>query len=320
MTSNDSGLRPLPARTQHAHKGTAGTLLVMGGSCAADVRMAGAPALAACGGLRAGAGLVRLLVPEPIALTTLALAPSATAVSLAVNQSGVVHASAAAETLDRQLINASALVIGPGMGEDPSTLALALRAVQQEQAPVVVDAGAITSLSHVPSLSKDFRARAVLTPHPGEFRRLAEPLRIGADPVDPASRSRACEEMAQRLGCIVVLKGHGTVVSNGLETWTCRRGHPCMATGGTGDVLAGVIGGLLAQHAPEPVNPLLEAARAKAGVKTPPPLSIFDLACIGVDLHAAAGEAWSQRHATDRGMMAMELADLIPDVMGRYVG
>lgn len=303
----------LPLRSPHMHKGTAGSVLVLGGSCRDQGRMVGAPALAAHGALRSGCGLVRLIVPEPISDAVLMLVPSATATLLEVDEAGAVRPSAAAEAMDHLLIAASALVIGPGMSDDGSTQALALRAVQQEQAPVVLDAGAISALARVPSLLKDFRARAILTPHPGEFRRLAEPLKIAADPVNPATRRQAAEQMAQRLGCIVVLKGAGTVVSDGLCTWVCSRGHPCMATAGTGDVLAGVIAGLIAQHGPEPVNPLIEMARARAGgAVRPAGPSLFDLACVGVLAHAAAGEEWSRQRGASGGMLAMELADLLP--------
>jgi len=303
----------LPRRSTHLHKGTAGTVLIVGGSAAGDVRMIGAPALTAHGALRSGCGLVRLLVPSPIVDTVLSLVPSATATVLEVDALGTVRPSAAAESLDQLLIPARSLAIGPGMSDDASTQALALRAVQQEQVPVVVDAGALAALARVPALARDFRARAVLTPHPGEFRRLAEPLKITADPVNPATRRQAAEQLAQRLGCIVVLKGAGTVVSTGLESWVCERGHPCMATAGTGDVLSGIIAGLMAQHAPEPINPLLEMARVRmGGPPKAPELTLFDLACIGVLAHAAAGEAWAKARGASGGMLALELADLVP--------
>ena len=303
----------LPVRPTHLHKGTAGTVLILGGSASGDVRMIGAPALSAHGALRSGCGLVRVMVPRPIADTVLTLTPSATATTLEVDEVGAIRPSAAAEVLDQLLISASSLVIGPGMSDDASTQALALRAVQQEQAPVIVDAGALSALARVPALLKDFRARAILTPHPGEFRRLAEPLRIAADPVNPATRRQTAEQLAQRLGCIVILKGAGTVVSNGLETWVCDRGHPCMATAGTGDVLAGIIAGLIAQHGPEPINPLLDMARARSGAPAKPAgPSLFDLACISVLAHAAAGEEWARLRGASGGMLAMELAELLP--------
>ncbi|MCX5640251.1 MAG: hydroxyethylthiazole kinase [Planctomycetota bacterium] len=88
----------------------------------------------------------------------------------------------------------------------------------------------------------------ILTPHPGEFARLAQALQLNEDPIKSAARPAAAERLAQRLGCIVVLKGHGTVVSDGTRTWVCTHGNDALAIGGSGGVLSGVIGGLVAQY------------------------------------------------------------------------
>lgn len=258
--------------------------------------MIGAPALAALGALRAGAGLARVYAPEPMLPHVLALTPSATGIALPVDDDGAILASRAAEVLDGAIEACRALLIGPGLGAARSVQALSLRAVQQESIPVIVDADALNALAEVPDLFRDFRARAVLTPHPGEFRRLASALRIGHDPIDPASRPAAADELARRLGCIVVLKGAGTVVSNGLEHWVCARGHPCMATAGSGDVLTGVIGALAAAYAHSPSGPV----------------SLYDAARLGVEAHAIAGEQWAARAGASAGMLASELADAVP--------
>jgi NAD(P)H-hydrate repair Nnr-like enzyme with NAD(P)H-hydrate dehydratase domain len=146
-------------------------------------------------------------------------------------------------------------------------------------------------------------------PHPGEFRRLAKPLSITHDPTNPDERPAAAEALAQRLGCIAVLKGQNTVVSNGLETWTCQRGHPCLATAGTGDVLTGVIASLIAQYvAPGP--------RAIGSIELPKPkdkpLDLYDAARLAVEIHALAGERWAEQTESTTGLKADELADLIP--------
>jgi len=278
--------------------------------------MLGAPAFAALGALRAGCGLALLLCPEPLIIDVLQLVPSATAVALTVDPDGELLASSAAEALDAALIQTTTLIVGPGMGITSAAQAIALRAVQQEQCPVIVDADALTMLAKVPDLTRDFRARAVLTPHPGEFRRLAEALRITADPVDPSTRSAAAEQLARRIGCIVVLKGDRTVVTDGLDTWVCQRGHPCMATAGSGDVLAGVIAGIIAQHPPKAHNPLIALAAAKSGrplpAQGPHQLSLIELTCIAVEAHAIAGELWAAQNEASGGMLATELASLIP--------
>ncbi len=300
MSSTSGGdqaaLPKLPARPASGHKGTFGTVAVVGGSCAGDGRMIGAPALTALGALRAGAGLARLVMPEPVLAAGMALAPSTTGIALRVAGNGDLIAHEAAEVLDRIMSQSTCLAIGPGLGIGEGSRAASLRAVQQEDIPVVVDADALNNLAEIPELQRDFRAAAVITPHPGEFKRLAGALRIKHDPTDERSRPLGAEALAQRLGCIVVLKGAGTVVSNGIDTWVCRRGHACLGTAGTGDVLCGVIAGIIAQHA--------------HGVR--PALSLFDAARLGVQAHAIAGERWAMSRGVSAGMLAMELLDEVP--------
>lgn len=292
----------LPSRDPRGHKGTFGTVCVFGGCAGPDRRMIGAPALTALGALRVGAGLVRICCPAPVIDHVIAAAPSATGVPLPVDSEGRLLADAAPQIFDRQLSSSSALVVGPGLGEDPAAAALALRAVQQQEVPVVVDADALNSLAAVPELWRDFHAAAILTPHPGEYRRLAESLRIALDPTDESARPDAAEALAQRLGCVVVLKGAGTVVSDGQRTWICRRGHPCLGTAGTGDVLCGVIAGLVAQR-PRGVAP-----------------DLYNLARLGVCAHAAAGERWARARGAQAGLLASELADELPQAIEEFRG
>jgi len=292
------GAPRLPARPRDGHKGTFGTLGVVGGCCSGAVRMIGAPALSALGALRAGAGLVRLVMPEPILSAGLVVCPGATGRPLPVESEGEISAGLGPPAFDAAIASCGAVVIGPGLGEGAMARALTLRAVQQET-PVVVDADGLNALAATPELWRDFRAPAVLTPHPGEFRRLAAALRITLDPVQPQTRPDAASALAQRLGCVVVLKGAGTVVSDGHATWVCDRGHPCLGTAGTGDVLSGVIGALIVQHAIGPK----------------PALSIAHAARLGVEAHAIAGELWAQSHSADAGLLATELAALIPEAL-----
>ncbi len=306
-------LPKLPPRDPRGHKGTFGTVATLGGSCSGGRAMIGAPALAALGALRAGAGLAKLLMPGSILPAALTICPSATGVQLPVDHAGQLLAGEAQRVLDEVLDDAHALVVGPGLGDDPTAKALCLRGVQQEAIPVIVDADALNNLAGVPELFRDFRARAVLTPHPGEFRRLASALGITHDATDPASRPGAAEALAQRLGCVVVLKGAGTVVSDGHRTWTCSRGHACLGTAGTGDVLAGVIAGLAAQFSRDGLpERLAGTGRATMGAHQ---LSLYDAARLGVQAHAVAGELWAQRHAAQAGLLAQELAELIPETL-----
>lgn len=305
MELDNTPLPSLPRRADGSHKGTFGTVAVVGGTCALGRVMVGAPALAALGALRSGAGLVTLVMPRPILPEAIGMAPSATGVAFQVDGQGDLVPELWAPVFDDVVDNASAMVVGPGMGDGAEVADVALRAVQQEHLPVVVDADALNALAGIRDLFRDFRAPAVLTPHPGEFRRLAEAMRITADPTLPATRPTAAAELAQRLGCIVVLKGAGTVVSDGQRAWVCERGHPCMATAGTGDVLAGVIAGLAAQHSTPPL----------AGPQRPGRLTLYDAARAAVQAHALAGERWASRRAATGGMLAGELADLLPEVI-----
>jgi hydroxyethylthiazole kinase-like uncharacterized protein yjeF len=274
--------------------------------------MIGAPALAAQAALRAGAGLAKLAVPKPIVEAALTITPSATGEPVETRATGEVEPHAAACAIDACLGTCDCLVVGPGMGTGDGARAASLRSVQQEHVPVVVDADAINCLAHVAELHRDFHAAAVLTPHPGEYRRLAAALSIDADPVNEASRTAACEQLAQRLGCVVVLKGAGTVVSDGHRSWTNSSGSSALATGGTGDVLAGVIAGLVAQYV-SPPTPCV-AANPKRADK---PLDLYDAARIGVWAHGYAAELWVQRSNASAGLLASELASLIPEALER---
>lgn len=307
MTTPDGSPLPrLPARDPRGHKGTFGTVCVVGGCAHDDRHMVGAPALAATAALRAGAGLVRLVTPAPILDAALSICPSATGVPMRVNGAGRLVPHEAAAVIDAQVRSCDCLAIGPGLGASDGARAASLRAVQQEFVPVVVDADALNLLAEIPELTRDVRAAAVLTPHPGEFRRLAASLGIAHDPTDAASRPRAAESLAQRLGCIVVLKGAGTVVSDGQRTWVNTSGHAALATAGTGDVLAGMIAGLAAQFvAPASATPR-PAGR---------PLDLFDVARIGVHAHGLAAEAWAAGRRADAGLLALELADQVPGVL-----
>ncbi len=322
----DSSAPPtLPARDPRGHKGTFGTVAVIGGCGHEDRHMIGAAALAATSALRAGAGLARLVMPAPVLDAGLTICASATGVPIPVDGTGRIVPHEAAAVLDAQARSCECLVVGPGLGVSDGVRAASLRAVQQEDVPVVVDADALNALAEITELARDFHAAAVLTPHPGEYRRLASGLGISLDRVDAPSRPAAAAALAQRLGCIVVLKGAGTVVSDGQRTWVNPSGTAALATAGTGDVLSGLLAGLVAQF----VRPALAAALAGAGARaagdakrsasrsgTPPTLSLYDAARIGVLAHGLAAERWVKTRRADAGLLAMELADEIPAALG----
>lgn len=313
MNDAHTALPLLPARPANAHKGTFGTVAVIGGCARAESRMIGAPAIAARAALRSGVGLARMLTPGPILNEAITITPSATGVALPTDADGSLVPHESASTFDEHTAGAHAIVLGPGLGwsNEPhsplaaGTSAVVLRATLHADCPLVLDADALNCLSATPDFQRDLRAPIVMTPHPGEFARLAAALAIKAPDASEPARLAACEAMAQRLGCIVVLKGMHTVVSNGHESWTCRRGHACLATAGTGDVLAGLLGGLIAQYVR--LMPL-------PGKTMPGTLSLLDCVRIGVEAHAIAGERWAAKNAA-AGLLALELADLLPAVL-----
>jgi len=298
MSETITTLPPLPPRPLGSHKGTFGTVGVIGG-CAqrGATRMLGAPALVAMGAARAGCGLVRVAAPEPILDHALALAPAAVGPAISVGPDGVIDASAGAVVLDELAAACDAAVIGPGLGRAESVRQLVVRGVAREMLGTlrawVLDADALNALSETREIGAELRTPCVLTPHPGEARRLMDALTVRGEPAgDDDQRRDACEHLARRLGAIVTLKGRRTVVSDGQRTWVCGRGHPCLATGGTGDVLAGVIASIIAQRTGDDL--LIDVCRA-------------------VEIHALAGERWAHTFGADAGLDPRELAGLIPE-------
>jgi NAD(P)H-hydrate epimerase len=293
----------LPPREVEGHKGTFGSVLVIGGHADNPV-MLGGPALAARAALRSGCGLCTLAMPEPLLASALAVASSATGCALPVDAAGHLRPSAAAEVLDPVLARARAVVVGPGLGSGFAVQQLVVRLVSTVEVPLVVDADALNALAATPDFTADLRAPIVITPHPGEYARLAEAIGLDADPVTPARREHAAGALAARLGCVVVLKGSNTVVSDGLRAWICDAAEPALATGGSGDALSGILGGLSAQF-----------VRADARHALP----LFETACLAVQLHADSAARWAAKHG-HAGMLAEEIADGVPDAMAALRG
>ncbi len=310
-----AGLPKLPPRDPEGHKGTFGTVGVIGGCADDDAHMLGAPALAARAALRSGAGLVKIAAPMPIIDAVVTICPSATGLPLACDDHNQIRVQPAIQLVDRLSEDVSCLVVGPGLGSSAPIEPISLRCVQQDACPVVVDADAVNALARVPELAQDFRASAVLTPHPGEYARLAKSLNLNADPKAESSRPGACEALAQRLGCVVVLKGHRTVVSDGQRTWTNDSGTQALGTAGTGDVLSGLIAGLVAQFVPKPIAGLTPEMAAKLRASQGPSIDLYDAARIGVHAHGLASERWTKGHESQAGLLAMELADELPGVL-----
>jgi NAD(P)H-hydrate epimerase len=276
--------RLVPRRAPDAHKGDAGHVLIIAGSFGHT----GAAQLAARGAGRAGAGLVTLVGPESLYPAYAAGVLEAMTATLP-DDAGRIRFDAA--RLAALAAGKQAVVIGPGVGTHDGAAATVRWLLDETVLPIVLDADALTIVARDPSALRRAAGRAVLTPHPGEMSRLsgAATAAIQADRVGSARR------FASEHGCTLVLKGARTVVAEpGGLVWINATGNPGMASGGMGDVLAGVIGGLLAQR-----------------------LAPAEAACLGVYVHGLAGD----RAAADGaiGLLAGDVAEALRPALASLV-
>jgi NAD(P)H-hydrate epimerase len=271
------GLSP---RAAEAHKGSFGKVLIVGGS----VGMSGAVVLAGTAALRGGAGLVQLAVPEPIGPVVAAGQICCTTAWLPADSQGRLCSSALPIVLEL-ISSASAVVVGPGLGQSADMQTLILALLAEVRGPLLLDADALNVLgSHPPAICQR-RAPLILTPHPGEFARLTG---LEAKLVQ-AERASQAVTFARQHGGVLVLKGAGTIVTDGQRIYTNTTGNPGMATGGSGDVLSGLIGALLGQG-----------------------LEAFDAAVLGVYLHGLAGDLACGRKG-EVSLIASDLLDWLPE-------
>jgi NAD(P)H-hydrate epimerase len=239
-------------RAAAANKGNFGHVLVVGGSFGTNGGKAGAPAMAALAALRAGAGLVTAAVPAAAMPLVAAVAPELMTWPMeTAPHGGMTEANLVPQRLDPLLAHKSVLAVGPGMGQERETASLLAGLLTSTKIPTVIDADALNILAAKPVLlSKLAKSRTlVLTPHPGEMARLSDSTVAKVQ----TNRLEAARELAARLGAIVVLKGARTVVAHpDGRAAVNTSGNPAMAKGGSGDVLCGLIAGLVAQHPAEP--------------------------------------------------------------------
>ena len=277
----DGGTYVLPRRPRTAHKGDFGKVFILAGS----EGYTGAPVMAANAAVRTGAGLVFLGVPRNIYPIVAVKCDEAMPFPLGEDYGTILEKARACDVA----------LIGPGLGRSPETEALVLRLLADLDIPVVLDADGINALSgHIDSLDNR-RALTVLTPHEGEFHRLT-----GCElPIQ--NRLEAARNFSVTHGCVLVLKGHGTVTASPEgKAWICGAGNPGMAKGGSGDVLAGVIAALLGQkHLKGPHTDLAEVA-----------------AC-GVYYHAQAGDLCA-KEIGEYGMTPTDLIAMLPRVLKEH--
>jgi len=248
-------LRPRPTE---AHKGDFGKVLIIAGS----VGMSGAAALAGRAALRAGAGLVRVATSKSALPIVAAIEPSYTTIALAEDSSGKISLKAINTLLDAIADN-DVVAFGPGVGNTADLQSIALILTQQK-IRLVIDGDGLNNLAKIKNWPNMLKADLVLTPHPGEMKRLWSSLLREELPAD---RREQAMQLAQRTKTAVVLKGAGTVVTDGERVYVNKTGNPGMATAGSGDVLTGVITALMGQG-----------------------LSNLDAAVLGVYIHGLAGD------------------------------
>lgn len=277
MASTVRGI--LPRRSPAAHKGLNGRTLVIAGSRG----LSGAAAMAAEGALRAGAGLVTLSAPGSLQSVLAVKLTEVMTKPLAETETGGISREAASEMINLAS-GSDVLAIGPGLGRHEETAAAVREVITAAECPLVVDADALNALVGYTNLLAECAALPVLTPHPGEMARLTN-LTVEAINADRVGVAR---QAASDWGSIVVLKGARTVVAfpDG-EVYINTTGNAGMATGGTGDVLTGVIAGLVAQG-----------------------MSSHDAAVAGVYVHGLAGDIAAQGGMV--GMTAMDVLKAVP--------
>jgi ADP-dependent NAD(P)H-hydrate dehydratase len=270
-----------PARPADAHKGTFGRVLIIGGSRG----MSGAPSLAGLGALRGGAGLVYVAVPSEILPIVATIEPSYLTVPLATDEEHGCLAFDGLSGIWGACKGKDAIAIGPGLGMARGMFGIVKKLFLGLTQPMVVDADALNLLATEPPdrdrnlWFSDAIGPRIFTPHPGEFAKL-----IGSDIATVQSRrAELAAEFAKDNGGIVVLKGEGTVITDGDRVAINRTGNPGMATGGSGDVLTGLIAALLAQG-----------------------MQPFEAAQLGAHVHGLAGDL-AAAELSQPGMIASDL-------------
>ena len=272
-----------PPRPKHANKKDFGRIFILAGSRG----LTGAAALASFGALRAGAGLVTLGCPDKVYPILARRHPEVMVRPFPSTSDGFFSEKGFSSVL-RFSRNQDVLALGPGLGRDPGTQRLVRRLVPSTFLPLVVDADGVNAFQGHTELLKHSKRTPILTPHPGEFVRVFG----GKKPRSDAERKKRALETAKKFKIILVLKGYRTVVSAS-DGSSCVNptGNPGMATGGTGDVLTGIIAALLGQG-----------------------MGPFDAARFGVYLHGLAGDLAAKKLG-EVSLVAGDLIEFLPQAI-----
>ena len=270
-----------PKRERDAYKSNFGNILVIAGSSS----MRGAAAFAALGALRSGAGLVRVASVEKCIDTVAALVPEATYIELESDDFGYMLYDSSRTVLMDAIEKADAVVIGCGMGVTPDTAEITRLVAENAKCPVIIDADGINCIASDIDILVKKQTEIVITPHVGEMARLlgCESSAVMDDRIGTAER------FAEEHGITVVLKGAGTIVADSRNTAANHTGNAGMSVGGSGDILAGMIGAMAAQGS-----------------------SLFDSVCAGVYMHGLAGDAAADKLGQE-SMLPRDIINSLPD-------
>ncbi len=269
----------LPERSLHDHKGRFGHLLVIAGSR----YYTGAGKLSACAGMRSGVGLVTLAVPSAIIDVIASNLMEIIFYPLPSTKEGT-FAEEGAERVIEFSKEKNAVLIGPGLSQHPSTINFVKKVLPNINVPMVIDADGLNAISDHPGILRMCKGTPVLTPHPGEMSRL---IKKSTKEIQQ-EREQCAVDFARQMGVVVVLKGYHTVIASpeGDYSINTTGGHG-LSKGGTGDVLAGLIAGLIAQG-----------------------MSPYHASQLGVWLHGRAGDL-AERGLHPRSMTAVDLFDFL---------
>ena len=272
----------LTRRQADGNKGDYGTVLIIAGGRG----MAGAAALVGAGALRSGAGRVRVACSAEIQPTVASFEPSYMTYPLPDDGDGYARFPAGRKAIEGLMKGATVLAVGPGLGQTDELRELVRWVVEEVHLPTVLDADGLNNLVGRVDLLDRLTRPVVITPHPGEFARL-----VGKSTAEvQANREELAVELARRSEHLtVVLKGTGTIVTDGKRLFVNTTGNPGMATGGAGDILTGIIPALIGQKLPA-----------------------FEAAVLGVYVHGLAGDI-ARDHDGEVGMIAGDIVDALAD-------
>ena len=275
----------LKPRAIDAHKGDFGKVCIIAGSTG----MSGAAALAGRAALRAGAGLVRVATPKSVLPIVASIEPSFTTIALPEDSLGRISEKAINPVLEAAGQN-DCLAFGPGLGISSALRSLLKTLLEQDQLRLIIDADGLNNLAGIKDWPTGLKASLILTPHPGEMKHLWSALLRASLPSD---RRQQAVQLAQKTKTVVVLKGAGTIVTDGQKVYINKTGNPGMATAGSGDVLTGIITALAGQG-----------------------LNNFDAAVMGIYIHGLAGDIAAE-NLGQTSLISTDIIDALPEAFKR---